>query len=367
MAWFIPLLLCLSACASITPVEFKGPNGNPAFSMRCSGMGRTLEDCYQKAGELCPNGYTVVDRASSVIGVPVRGGMLMAPQHSLAVECSTGSPSGGATRSETKRANLEVSVMPVVMPPAITAPVRRLAVISLSRETNARVLSSLDLTLNFLRIRHTQMILVEREQLSPMLDEIMRQYGGTVSDESMVRLGRQSGADTLLTYAIEPLADSTIVSIAVNGGVLAGAAEFRLLDVETGAVLFRQGVTGTVTLSSPGSDRAYPPDSLRHLHRVVTSSAAAYALAAMAAAFGDNPLGLVPNLGAAGGGVVVMDVLHGGPAHGAGLKRHDRLLTVNGESLNSWMMPVALPANLTIEREGNSQDVTIRSTSGARQ
>ncbi len=81
------LAVPLASCASITPQELRGPNGKPAYAMKCSGLGRTLEDCYKKAGEICPNGYTIVDRASSVIGVPSNGGTIMAPQNSLVIEC----------------------------------------------------------------------------------------------------------------------------------------------------------------------------------------------------------------------------------------------------------------------------------------
>lgn len=80
-------LLLLSACATITPKQFIGPNGKTAYSMRCSGMGRTLDACYQKAGEVCPNGYTIIDRASGTVAVPVNGSIMAAPQHNLAIEC----------------------------------------------------------------------------------------------------------------------------------------------------------------------------------------------------------------------------------------------------------------------------------------
>lgn len=82
------LLAALSGCASIDPVPFAGPNGRQAYSMRCSGMGRTLEACYQAAGKVCPNGYNVVDSRSGVVGVPMRsGGMMAAPDYRLAIEC----------------------------------------------------------------------------------------------------------------------------------------------------------------------------------------------------------------------------------------------------------------------------------------
>lgn len=74
-------------CVPIEPTAFRGPNGGAAFVMQCSGMGRTLEACYQKAGELCPNGYNVVDARTGTAAVGNSGWMVAAPQRSLAVEC----------------------------------------------------------------------------------------------------------------------------------------------------------------------------------------------------------------------------------------------------------------------------------------
>ncbi len=81
----IPLIF--TACAEIVPQQFVGPNAKTAYSMKCSGMGRTLDACYKKAGEVCPNGYTIIDRATGTVGIPMNGGTMMAPQHSLAIEC----------------------------------------------------------------------------------------------------------------------------------------------------------------------------------------------------------------------------------------------------------------------------------------
>ncbi len=80
-------VLSLAACA-IEPVQIVGPSGKAAYTMRCSGSGKTLEACYKKAGELCPNGYAIVDRASSTVAVPLAtGGFIAAPQQTLTVEC----------------------------------------------------------------------------------------------------------------------------------------------------------------------------------------------------------------------------------------------------------------------------------------
>ena len=85
---YLVLLALLTSCAAIEPQQFVGPNGKTAYSVRCSGMGRTLDACYKKAGEICPAGYTIVDRAYGTVAVPVPGGgMLVAPQHNLAIEC----------------------------------------------------------------------------------------------------------------------------------------------------------------------------------------------------------------------------------------------------------------------------------------
>ena len=80
--------LFISACAPVTPNSFNGPNGRQAYSMQCSGFGRTMDACLKKAGEMCPNGYSVIDRGSnSVAYASATGPFMMMPKESLAVEC----------------------------------------------------------------------------------------------------------------------------------------------------------------------------------------------------------------------------------------------------------------------------------------
>lgn len=80
-------IFTLASCMSVDPQRFRGPNGKTAYSMKCSGMGRTLDECYQKAGELCLDGYTIVDRTSGIVGVPSNGGTLISTRQGLAIEC----------------------------------------------------------------------------------------------------------------------------------------------------------------------------------------------------------------------------------------------------------------------------------------
>lgn len=46
----------LGACATAAPTV--GPNGRAAFSIKCGGA--MVGQCWEKAGQVCPNGYDVV-------------------------------------------------------------------------------------------------------------------------------------------------------------------------------------------------------------------------------------------------------------------------------------------------------------------
>ena len=84
----ISILAVVAGCASVKPQGFIGPNGKTAYSMKCSGYGKRLGDCYQMAGQVCPRGYNIIGVESSVIGIPqMNGGTMMAPQQSMAIEC----------------------------------------------------------------------------------------------------------------------------------------------------------------------------------------------------------------------------------------------------------------------------------------
>jgi len=82
----LAVILFISACG-VEPVRFMGPNGNAAYSMRCSGFGRSLEECYQKSGEVCPQGYTIIDRSSSTVIVPVNNSFNASTRQGMAIEC----------------------------------------------------------------------------------------------------------------------------------------------------------------------------------------------------------------------------------------------------------------------------------------
>ena len=56
------LLVVLAGCASAKQV--KGPNGEIAYQVQC---GNAVKDkCTDKAADLCPNGYNLIDRNSDL-------------------------------------------------------------------------------------------------------------------------------------------------------------------------------------------------------------------------------------------------------------------------------------------------------------
>ena len=78
MKYLIVLLISyfvLIGCAKVVTSMFVGPNGRQGVNMKCSGMGRTMDKCYQKASQLCPTGYNIIETIAT------------GRQRSMAIEC----------------------------------------------------------------------------------------------------------------------------------------------------------------------------------------------------------------------------------------------------------------------------------------
>jgi hypothetical protein len=259
----------------------------------------------------------------------------------------------GGTQSDRRvlTARSHTSVVPVYMPPPIVPLPERLAIVPGDSSIDNGVKAWLDLTLNFLRTRHPQVVLVEREDLRTILNEIGFQYTGQLDEETTIRLGRLTGADTLLIYRC--ILQETMPRSA--------AFELRLLRVENGITVFRQMTSAThIPLLAPAQqvELSSKPE-FRHQH-LVLEQAAAYGLAAFTAAFGDNPFGLVYDYRWTGKGIKVIDVLQGGPGFRAGLRRGDEIVQLNEEVLRSWTDSLLLPASLTVNRDGMSVEIAVR-------
>ena len=255
----------------------------------------------------------------------------------------------------------ETSIIPVVMPVPVSPFPERLAVVAESTTSGHPFLAWLDVALNFLRKRHPSMVIMERDASQFITTEAASQYSGRFDEESTVRMGRLVGADTLLTYRIEPFPEGTFEEVSNYGGDILGEVEMRLLHMESGLTTFRQLGVATVKIASPKEGIPWSKDLVRLAHRKAVKKATSYVLAAMVAAFGDNPLGLVPSLATPGEGVMVEGVLHGGPADQADLRRGDRILMIDGRPLVDWTTRVSLPATLTIKRDDKTEQVILKS------
>lgn len=86
LAIFFGATTALSGCA-VAPEAFTGPGGKQAYTMECSGSGRTIAQCYKKAGELCPAGYSLISQTSTPYGVPTQQGTLILSTDQMAIEC----------------------------------------------------------------------------------------------------------------------------------------------------------------------------------------------------------------------------------------------------------------------------------------
>jgi hypothetical protein len=86
---FATCLLLMGCIKQVDPVKFIGPNGRTAYNMRCSGFGRTMDMCYRKSSEICPNGYQVIDISSGTFAIPnpSTGGVIIGNRRDMAIEC----------------------------------------------------------------------------------------------------------------------------------------------------------------------------------------------------------------------------------------------------------------------------------------
>lgn len=254
-------------------------------------------------------------------------------------------------RNDQVKGGFRGSVIPVFMPPPIAPLPRRLAVVPATGSVDDEVASWLDLTLNFLRTRHRELVLVEREKLRTVLNEVGIQYAGSVDDDTTIRVGQLVGADSLLTYRLVLPEDSWPMS---------AYFELRLLKVESGTTVFRQMVSANQTSSETVASRSSLNKSEPLARRLLLEEAAAYGLAALTAAFGDNPLGVVSDYTWTSEGIKLIDVLQGGPASRAGLKPGDQILEFDGRPSESWADRVSLPARLTVRRNGVPVKIGVR-------
>lgn len=88
--------------------------------------------------------------------------------------------------------------------------------------------------------------IVERFDLPAILDEHRLQVGGSVSDESAIRLGRLLGVDTVLIYRIEGPSSRDLLFAQYSGSLPSYLVSSKVILVESAEVVFHNVVTSTV-------------------------------------------------------------------------------------------------------------------------
>jgi hypothetical protein len=82
---YVIAAIVLTGCVHVSQV--RGPDGHDAYVLRCG----DAEDCYKKAGELCPTGYAIIDQATGFAVVPTaRGGAVGGSDHTMMMQCKGG-------------------------------------------------------------------------------------------------------------------------------------------------------------------------------------------------------------------------------------------------------------------------------------
>lgn len=81
------LVALLAGCASST--EIKGPGGQVAHLIECPGSAVPMGACFEKANDLCPSGYNVLDAQQSTGPVVWNQfGMYQGMQKQIVVQCA---------------------------------------------------------------------------------------------------------------------------------------------------------------------------------------------------------------------------------------------------------------------------------------
>jgi hypothetical protein len=118
--WLGPLALILlaSSCNSAVARPVTTPSGRRGYAIDCRG---NQNNCFEKAGEVCPQGYDIVDDARGTTGVRISSGYATGVSidkkfsGQLLIACSTGetdSASSVAPSSKATRARYAASAPP---------------------------------------------------------------------------------------------------------------------------------------------------------------------------------------------------------------------------------------------------------------
>ncbi|MFQ5932357.1 MAG: hypothetical protein ACE5MM_08105 [Nitrospiraceae bacterium] len=109
--------------------------------------------------------------------------------------------------------------------------------------------------------------IVDRSSLSEILDEQRFQTGGSVSDDTAIRLGRLLGVDSVLLYRIEGPARRDWLFARSQGDVPPYVVTSKIIMVESAEVVFHNVVTAPVDGQDLNTSRNFDGASLSLVSR----------------------------------------------------------------------------------------------------
>ena len=148
----------------------------------------------------------------------------------------------------------------VNMPPPIYDDIKRIALVHPPKASLQPELSGTEgkeARLSFQQIianlRHVkaQMEVVERADLGPVISEMQFQMNGLVRDKDVVKVGHMLGVDYLFLYSIVLTTDKEMEYVKLNGGAVGAIVSGKILNVETGRIVYLESITQSVTRPSP--------------------------------------------------------------------------------------------------------------------
>jgi hypothetical protein len=87
------LVLLLSACARVTPMH--GSDGGLMYLVGCYGALTPMSACYDKAAELCPSGYKIIDQTEGVTQYRTSQGAVDSLDRQIAIQCEAEASAAG--------------------------------------------------------------------------------------------------------------------------------------------------------------------------------------------------------------------------------------------------------------------------------
>jgi hypothetical protein len=253
------------------------------------------------------------------------------------------------------------------MPPLIDHAILRLAVFPLSENgVPEQIKSTAGEAAIELKKSLPRLQVVERSNIDLALRELQFQASGKVRDDNFVGVGRMLGADHLFIYQVTVDHDGDIEALRRRGGLIRATSSGKLIHVQTGAVVFQQMVEMSAILPPPRPGLWWMDTEGLKLGTMVEALITLFAH--LETALLPAPIGAMWFTDVGSNRVKAHCVMHGGPAHDAGIQRGDLIIAIDGIPvrgvgdrvlLDLQLIPRDL-VSMTVERNGQEQTLIVR-------